>query len=119
MRTTLSAVAIAILSSSCDAPSAPPVVLASPTEPVAVSDAADSAAAASRAAGEDTFGPVRTPTGSRLDADGDGRVTLQTDGVLIQRYIAGFSGDTLVKGAVGPGCRRCTADEISAYLSTL
>ena len=116
MRTALSAVAIAILSSSCDAPSAPPVVLASPTEPAAVSEAARAAAIAS---GQDTFAPVRTPTSSRLDVDGDGRVTLQTDGLLIQRHIAGFTGDALIEGAVAPDCRRCAADEIAAYLSSL
>ena len=35
--------------------------------------------------------------------------------ILIQRYIAGFEGESLIEGAVGPGCQRCTAEQIAAY----
>jgi hypothetical protein len=31
----------------------------------------------------------------------------------------GFGGATLVSGAVGPGCTRCTAPAIESYLASL
>ncbi|HEX2466525.1 MAG TPA: hypothetical protein VHR17_18030 [Thermoanaerobaculia bacterium] len=43
----------------------------------------------------------------------------QTDAILIQRFIAGFQGESLIEGAVGPGCQRCTAEQIAAYIGSL
>jgi hypothetical protein len=43
-----------------------------------------------------------------------------TDGVLVLRYLFYFRGDTLTKDAVQkPGCTRCMAAEIEAYLLAL
>ena len=37
-----------------------------------------------------------------LDVDGDGRSNALTDGLLIQRYLFGFTGEELTKDAVDP-----------------
>jgi hypothetical protein len=52
-----------------------------------------------------------------LDVDGNGSTDPLTDGLLVLRYEFGFSGATLITGAVGPGCARCTAPQIEAYLA--
>jgi hypothetical protein len=42
------------------------------------------------------------------------------DGLLLLRYMFGFTGATLVNGAVDlVGCTRCTAGAIETYLATL
>ncbi|MDY6988729.1 MAG: hypothetical protein SWQ30_11815 [Thermodesulfobacteriota bacterium] len=51
-----------------------------------------------------------------LDVDGNGVADALTDGILILRYLFGFTGDTLVAGAVGDNCTPCTAAEIETYL---
>ncbi len=51
------------------------------------------------------------------DIDGDGVVLPLTDGLLLLRYLFGFRDGTLVTGAVGPGCTRCTAGAIQAYIA--
>ncbi len=51
-----------------------------------------------------------------LDIDADGSVLPLTDGLLILRHLFGFTGSTLVTGAVGGACTRCTAGDIQAYL---
>jgi hypothetical protein len=57
---------------------------------------------------------------SQLDIDGDGEVDPFTDGILILRWMFGFSDTALVSGAVDLGdCTRCTAGPIEAYLGTL
>ena len=56
---------------------------------------------------------------SALDVDGDGTVGSHTDALLILRYVAGFEGQALIEGAVGPGCQRCTAEQIAAYIASL
>ncbi len=55
--------------------------------------------------------------GSILDVDANGVRDPLTDGVLVARYLFGFRGATLVSGAVGEGCSRCTAGAIESYLS--
>ncbi len=50
-----------------------------------------------------------------LDIDGDGSVSPATDGQLILRHLFGFSGTSLVTGAVGPDAVRDTAT-IEDYL---
>ena len=40
-----------------------------------------------------------------------------TDGLLVLRYLFGFTGDTLITGAVGANCTRCDAPSIEAYLA--
>ena len=54
---------------------------------------------------------------SELDIDGDGESKPLTDGLLLIRYLFGFSGDSLVNGAVGPKATRNSAEEIEAYIS--
>ncbi len=54
-----------------------------------------------------------------LDVDGDGTTAPLTDGLLVLRFLFGFSGPTLTTGAVGMGCTRCTAPQIESYLQGL
>ena len=35
---------------------------------------------------------------------------------LVVRYLFGFSGDSLISGAIGNGAERDTAEEIEAYI---
>jgi hypothetical protein len=56
--------------------------------------------------------------GLQLDADGDGELEALTDGILIERHLFGFTGATLIAGAVDTvHCTRCTAPAITAYLA--
>ena len=54
---------------------------------------------------------------SQLDIDGDGESKALTDGLLLIRYLFGFTGDSLTGGAVGEGAARSTSEEIEAYIS--
>jgi hypothetical protein len=55
-----------------------------------------------------------------LDVDGNGGDPAPlTDGLLILRYLFGFRDATLIAGAVGGGCTRCTATEVAGYLAGL
>ena len=51
-----------------------------------------------------------------LDIDGNGEAQALSDGLLLIRYLFGFTEDALTVGAVGDGATRVTADEISAYI---
>ena len=51
-----------------------------------------------------------------LDIDGDGESKPLTDGLLLIRYLFGFSGDSLTAGAVGLDATRTTAEEIESYI---
>jgi hypothetical protein len=53
---------------------------------------------------------------SELDIDGDGQSKALTDGLLLIRYLFGFSGDSLTAGAIGEEAERTTAEEIQAYI---
>ena len=53
-----------------------------------------------------------------IDVDGDGYVEPLTDGLLIIRYLLGFSGDSLIDGAVGGDATRTTPAEIEDYIRT-
>ena len=53
---------------------------------------------------------------SQLDIDGDGESKPLTDGLLLIRYLFGFSGDSLISGAIGNGAERDTAEEVEAYI---
>jgi hypothetical protein len=52
-----------------------------------------------------------------LDVDDNGQVTALTDGLLIIRYLFGFTGAALVDGAIGPGAQRSNPNDIAAYLA--
>jgi hypothetical protein len=54
-----------------------------------------------------------------FDVDGDGTLAALTDGLLVVRFMFGFTGSTLIGGAVDPDCTRCTAPAIEAYLESL
>jgi DNA-binding beta-propeller fold protein YncE len=54
------------------------------------------------------------------DIDGDGQTEPLTDGLLLLRYLFGFTGPPLVTGAVDlVNCTRCTAPAIEAYIGAL
>jgi hypothetical protein len=36
--------------------------------------------------------------------------------LLLIRYLFGFSGDSLISGAIGAGAERDTAEEVEAYI---
>ena len=57
-----------------------------------------------------------TDADSELDIDGDGESKPLTDGLLLIRYLFGFSGDSLISGAIGGGAERDTAEEVEAYI---
>jgi hypothetical protein len=54
-----------------------------------------------------------------LDVDGNGSLGPLTDGLLVLRWIFGFTGTTLTANAVGGGCTRCDAAAIQTYLAGL
>ena len=51
-----------------------------------------------------------------LDVDGDGTTAPLTDGLLVLRFLFGFTGTTLTSGAVDADCTRCDAAAIAPYL---
>jgi len=51
-----------------------------------------------------------------LDIDGNGKPEPLTDGLLLIRYLYEFSGESLIKGAIGAGATRDTAEEVEAYI---
>jgi len=57
-----------------------------------------------------------TDANSELDIDGDGATKPLTDGLLLIRYLFGFTGDALISGAIGAGAERNTADAIETYI---
>jgi hypothetical protein len=54
-----------------------------------------------------------------LDIDGNISLGPLTDGLLILRYLFGFTGPTLVDGAVGVNCSRCDEASITTYLQSI
>jgi hypothetical protein len=57
-----------------------------------------------------------TGANAELDVDGDGESKALTDGLLLIRYLFGFSSDSLISGAIGNGAERDTAEEVEAYI---
>ena len=57
-----------------------------------------------------------TDADSQLDKDGDGESKPLTDGLLLILYLFGFSGDSLISGAIGSGAERDTAEEVETYI---
>jgi hypothetical protein len=56
---------------------------------------------------------------AELDADGNGLIEPLTDGLLVLRFLFGFTGGALDSNAVGDGCTRCDAAAIASYLNAL
>jgi hypothetical protein len=54
-----------------------------------------------------------------IDVDGNGNPDALTDGLLVLRYLFGFTGTTLTTGATGAGCSRCDSTTIVPYLEGL
>ena len=54
---------------------------------------------------------------SELDIDGNGESKALSDGLLLIRYLFGFTGDALTVGAIGEGATRDTSEAIGAYIS--
>ena len=54
-----------------------------------------------------------------FDIDGNGVADPLTDGLLVLRFLFGFTGSSLVTGAVALDCERCTDVEIVGHLQTL
>jgi hypothetical protein len=58
--------------------------------------------------------------GPELDIDGDGELGALTDGLLVLRWLFGFTGSTLITGAYDTmNCTRCTAQEIADWIAGL
>jgi len=53
---------------------------------------------------------------NELDIDGDGQSKALTDGLLLIRYLFGFSGDSLTAGALGEKAQRTSGEEIESYI---
>jgi len=53
-----------------------------------------------------------------LDVDNDGETAALTDGLLVIRFLFGFSGDALVAGALSSEAARKSPGDIEAYLKT-
>ena len=54
--------------------------------------------------------------GDTLDIDGNGSTDALTDGILLTRFLFGFSGQTLTQGAIGEGASRSSPDAVASYL---
>jgi hypothetical protein len=65
------------------------------------------------------FGLVNAVSAPHLDIDGDGRYDALTDGLLLIRYLRGFSGPSLANGAVGIGAKRADPDALQRYIDSI
>ena len=54
-----------------------------------------------------------------LDIDGNGQLTALTDGILVLRFLFGFTGTPLTAGAIGADCTRCDSSSLLSYLQSL
>jgi hypothetical protein len=52
-----------------------------------------------------------------LDIDGDGETKSLTDAILVLRFLFGFTGPSLIAGAVDDDCTRCSAASIESYFT--
>jgi hypothetical protein len=53
------------------------------------------------------------------DIDGNGSVDALTDGLLLTRYLFGFTGDSLIDAIVAPDATRTSAGDIEAYIQSM
>lgn len=51
-----------------------------------------------------------------LDIDGNGKTEALSDGLLLLRYLFGFTGDVLTDRAIGSGATRLSSEEIFAFI---
>jgi len=73
---------------------------------------------ATRTTATDIQNYLQNGQATMLDVDGNGSAQGATDGILIARYLFGFTGNTLTTGAIGTGATRTTATEIQQFLSS-
>ncbi|MDG1115190.1 MAG: hypothetical protein P8N63_15585 [Pseudomonadales bacterium] len=52
-----------------------------------------------------------------LDVDDDGKTEPLTDGLLVIRYLFGFTGESLISGATSADAQRSSANDIETYLN--
>ncbi len=52
-----------------------------------------------------------------LDVDGNGKTDAFTDGMLIARFLMGFTGDSLINGVIDPSGNRTSAEAIQGFLT--
>ena len=80
-------------------------------------DSLTSGAAADNAnrATADAISNYLTDADGEIDLDGNGESEALTDGLLLIRYLFGFTGDALTDGAIGDNAVRDTAEKIEAY----
>lgn len=57
--------------------------------------------------------PYRT---TFMDVDGDGESTALGDGLMLIRFLAGFTGESLISGAISPDGTRTTAAQVESWL---
>jgi hypothetical protein len=70
--------------------------------------------------GDGIFAQRLLPTSlAILDIDGNGQMSPLTDGLLILRHRFGFTGSSLIGGAVAVDCTRCLAADIANYIAGL
>ena len=53
---------------------------------------------------------------SELDIDGNGESKALSDGLLLIRYLFGFTGEALIAGAIGDGATRDTSEAVEEYI---
>ncbi|MGK7901280.1 MAG: beta strand repeat-containing protein [Hormoscilla sp.] len=73
---------------------------------------------ASRASSEAIAAYLEGGLTTMLDVDGNGIADALTDGILIVRYLFGFTGDSLISGAVALDATRNTVAEITGFLQS-
>jgi hypothetical protein len=73
---------------------------------------------ATRTTAEDIANYLQLGVSTMLDADGNGTAQGSTDGILIARYLFGFTGSALINGVVAPNATRTTAEEIEGFLGS-
>jgi len=65
-----------------------------------------------------TIDPAIAAADANLDVDGNNKADAMTDGIMILRYLMGFSGGPLVEGSLARDANRTDPDEIAAFLDT-
>ena len=73
---------------------------------------------ASRTSGEAIAAYLEGGLTTMLDVDGNNKADALTDGILIVRYLFGFTGDALISGAVALDATRNTVAEITGFLQS-
>lgn len=59
------------------------------------------------------LGSAFAGAGSVYDVDGDGEVKALTDGLLVIRHQFGFTGASVINGALGQGAVRTAGDDVA------